>query len=172
MTLSEDAILTDNYRKANLSFAYLSAICAMAGYTCQPGTSPDADSIDASVKSGGHIRVQIDVQLKSTSSPILRRGNLHFRLNRKNYNDLAVPRHVPIILAVLELPKSQDEWLSCNADELILRRRLWWTSIMGEQQISAGSKTVIIPESQLLTPDSLSDLAENIRERISESRIT
>lgn len=169
MTLSEDAILTDNYRKEELSFVYLSAICAVAGYTCQRGPTPDVDSIDASVKSGGHIRVQIDVQLKSTSSPDLRRGNLHFRLRRKNYNDLAAPRQIPIILAVLELPRSQDEWLSCNADELILRRRLWWTSIMGEQQISAGSKTVIIPESQSLTPDSLSDLAGNIRERILES---
>ena len=127
------------------------------------------DSIDAIVKFGGLFRPQIDFQLKSTSSPCLRRGNLHFQLPQKNYNDLAAPRHVPIILAVLELPENPGEWLNYDSNELVLRRRLWWISLEGEPQISAESKTVIIPESQLLTPDSLSDLAENIRERILES---
>lgn len=164
MTLSEDAILTENYRKAELSFAYLSAICAMAGYTCERGPSVDMDSIDASVRTGGVPRIRIDVQLKSTSSLDLIGGNLHFQLSRKNYNDLATLRQVPIILAVLELPASQDEWLSCDADELVLRRSLWWTSLAEEQQISAGSKTVIIPQSQLLTPDSLGELASRERE--------
>ena len=170
MRLSEDAILTNDYRKAELSFAYLSAICAMAGYTCERGPSVDMDSIDASVRSGGVPRILIDVQLKSTSSPDLIGGNLHFRLSQKNYNDLADLRQVPIILAVLELPASQDEWLRCDADNLVLRRRLWWTSLRGEQPISAGSKTVIIPQSQLLTPDSLRELAANERELMLEPR--
>lgn len=32
-----DAILTDNDRKAELSFAYLAALAAYAGFTCQTG---------------------------------------------------------------------------------------------------------------------------------------
>ena len=42
-----DAILTDNDRKAELSFAYLAALAAKAGHTCQRGPQPDVDSIDA-----------------------------------------------------------------------------------------------------------------------------
>lgn len=167
MTLSEDAILTENYRKSELSFACLSAICAMAGYTCQRGPDPDLDSIDAIVKAGGFARPQIDVQLKSTSAPDLKGGVLHFRLSRKNYDDLAGLRQNPTILAVLELPPDPAEWLSCDEERLILRRRLWWISLEGSPQ---DSRTVRIPQSQFLTPDSLKELVANARERFTSAR--
>lgn len=35
----DEAILTDNDRKAELSFAYVAAFAAPAGYTCQRGSS-------------------------------------------------------------------------------------------------------------------------------------
>ena len=170
MTLSEDAILTDNYRKSELSFACLSAICAMAGYTCQRGPDPDLDSIDAIVKAGGFARPQIDVQLKSTSTPDLKGGVLHFPLSRKNYDDLAGLRQNPAILAVLELPPDPAEWLNCDAERLILRRRLWWTSLEGSPPIHTDSRTVRIPQSQFLTPDSLKELVAEARERFTSTR--
>jgi hypothetical protein len=40
-------IITDNQRKAALSFSYLAAISAKCGYTCEKGPSDDMDSIDA-----------------------------------------------------------------------------------------------------------------------------
>lgn len=171
MTLNEDAILTDNYRKSELSFACLSAICAVAGYTCQRGPDPDLDSIDAIVKAGGFARPQIDVQLKSTSAPDLKGDVLHFRLSRKNYNDLVGPRQNPAILAVLELPSDPAEWLNCDAERLILRRRLWWISLEGNPPLQAGSRTVRIPQSQFLTPDSLKDLIADVRQRFTSARI-
>ena len=64
-----DAILTNNDRKAALSFAYLAALAAKAGYTCQPGPQPDVDSIDATIRSGDLMRTGFDVQLKATSTP-------------------------------------------------------------------------------------------------------
>ena len=96
-----DAILTDNDRKAQLSFAYLSALAAKAGYTCQPGPQPDVDSIDATVRCGDRLRTQFDVQLKATSTPDKKEDGLHFRLPRKNYNDLTAARMSPLILVVL-----------------------------------------------------------------------
>ena len=48
-----DDSISDNQRKAELSFAYLSALCAMLGYTCQRGPTPDEDSIDATVRARG-----------------------------------------------------------------------------------------------------------------------
>ena len=170
LTLANDAILTDNYRKEGLSFAYLSAICAIAGYTCQRGPTPDLDSIDAVVRAGGYGRPQIDVQLKSTSAPTLIGGDLHFRLRQKNYNDLAGRQQNPRILAILELPEDPAEWLSHNAERLILRRRLWWVSLERESPIQAGSRTVVAPGTQLLTPDSMRAIVADARERLRAAR--
>ncbi len=77
-------LLSDNDRKAELSFAYLSALAAKAGYTCQRGPLPDVDSIDATVRTGDPMRTQFDVQLKSTASPqIGDDGDLRFPLKIK-----------------------------------------------------------------------------------------
>ena len=101
------------------------------------------------------MRPQIDIQLKATSVPTLYDDGLHFRLDSKNYNDLVTPRMCPIILVVLELPENSDDWLHCDDEGLTMRRRAWWLSISGCPEIESGTKTVTLPRSQLLTPDSL-----------------
>ena len=45
-----DGILRENDRKAELSYAYLHALAAKAGYTCQRGPQPDVDSVDSVVR--------------------------------------------------------------------------------------------------------------------------
>ena len=145
-----DAILGDNHRKSELSFAYLAALSAIAGYTCQRGPQPDVDSIDATVRAGGSMRPQIDVQLKATSSPSRLADGLHFQLGRKNYEDLRTPRLCPAILVVLELPTPPAEWFDCSADRLILRRCAWWQSLSEYPEADSDSKVVVIPESQRL----------------------
>ena len=159
------SLLSDNDRKANLSFVYLSAISTVAGYTCELGPNPDRNSIDASVRSGESMRPQIDIQLKATSTPGLYDDGLHFRLRSKNYNDLCeYPRMCPIILVVLELPEAEDDWLDCDAERLIMRRRAWWLSLSGYDEIEPGStRTVVLPRSQLLNPDSLMALMSQAR---------
>ena len=158
-----DSLLNDNYRKADLSFSYLAALSAITGYTCQRGPEPDLDSVDAIVKAGGSMRPQLDVQLKATSVPRLYDDGLHFRLCLKNYNDLVTPRMCPIILVVLELPEDSDDWLLCGAGGLTIRRRAWWLSISGWPDIDTSTKTVVLPRSQLLTPDSLRMLMDQAR---------
>ena len=130
-----DAILSENDRKAELSFAYLSALAAKAGYTCQRGPQPDMDSIDATIRSGDSARTQFDVQLKATSTPNKTEDGLHFRLRRKNYNDLTTARMTPLILLVLELPSDEAEWLECSMDHLTMRRCGWWASLAGYDPI-------------------------------------
>lgn len=159
-----DAVLADNDRKEELSYAYLSALSAMAGYTCERGPVPDRDSVDASLKAGGLLRPQIDVQLKATSSASRSRGNLHFRLARKNYDDLRILRMCPIILVVLELPEEQSDWLQSDAERLILRRCARWLSLRGHPEIAMESTTVYIPESQLLDVDELVRLMDLARQ--------
>ena len=144
-----DAVLIDNHRKAELSFAYLAALSAMAGYTCQRGPQPDVDSIDATVRAGGSMRPMIDVQLKATSSPTRRAsGLLALNLDQKNYNDLRVGRTSPAILVCLELPNDPSDWLHCDANKLVLRRCAWWESILDYPEIDTESKDIVFPEIQ------------------------
>ena len=159
-----DAVLADNDRKEALSYVYLSALSAIAGYTCERGPYPDRGSVDASLKAGGSLRPQIDVQLKATSSVIRNTGSLHFRLNRKNYDDLRIPRICPIILVVLELPEDPSDWLQSDAERLILRRRARWLSLRGDPEIATDSTTLYIPESQLLDVDELIRLMDLARQ--------
>ena len=151
--------LNDNERRANLSFAWLSALSALSGYTCERGPEPDRSSIDAVVRTGRPPDGQIDVQLKATSSPDVKSDGLHYRLANRNYGHLRQsPRFCPFILVVLELPADANAWYECDMERLVLRRRAWWLSLRGYPKIDTDSRVVILPESQLLNPDSLQHL--------------
>ena len=158
-----DAILTDNDRKADLSFAYLAAPAAKAGYTCQRGPQPDVDSIDATIRSGDPMRTGFDVQLKATSSPKRYKDGWHFSLSKKNYNDLSAARMVPLILLVLELPSDHTEWVECTVEELTMRRCGWWESLSGSEPTDAGSKTILIPSAQRLGSRGIAPVMARLR---------
>jgi len=148
----------DNDRKSELSFAYIAALAARVGYTCQRGPQPDVDSIDATIRSGDAVRTQFDVQLKATSSPDEKKDGLHFRLSRKNYNDLAALRVTPLVLVVLVLPPSEADWLACTVEHLTIRGCGWWTSIASRVPTDAESKTVVIPATQRIDMSGLAPL--------------
>ena len=154
--------LSNNDRRAELSFACLSALSSVAGFTCQGGPQPDIFKVDAILRSG---RNQIDVQLKSTSSPHRLTDGLHFRVDRQLYDTLRDDsRSFPIILAVLELPKERTQWIERTPESLILRRCLWWDSLTGYPEIQSGSKVIVIPDTQQLDPGALESLMEQTRQ--------
>ena len=155
--------MNDNQRKAELSYSYLSALCAMAGYTCQRGPTPDDDSIDATVRTRGSNRPVFDVQLKATSSPDWHADGLHFRLNRKNYDDLREGRTLKAILVILELPANSREWLDCTPNRLVIRRCAWWEWLSSYPEIEMDSRVVVIPESQRFDLEAMTSLMERIR---------
>ena len=155
--------MDDNQRKAELSFSYLSALCAIAGFTCQRGPTPDEDSIDATVRTRGSNRPVFDVKLKATSSPEWHADGLHFRLRRKNYDDLKEDRTLKAILVVLELPAASEEWVDCSAERLIIRRCAWWEWLWGYPDIERDSRVVVIPESQRFDLDAMFLLMDRIR---------
>ena len=154
----DDAILSDNDRKAELSFAYLAALAAHAGYTCQRGPQPDVASVDATIRSGDPIGTQFDVQLKATSTPSRGTDGLRFRLSRKNYNDLAAERMTPLLLIVLELPPADADWLTCTVDDLTMRRCGWWTSLSGRGPTDSDTTTITIPEQQRIGASGMTPL--------------
>jgi hypothetical protein len=152
-------ILNDDERKANLSFAWLAALASLSGYTCERGAQPDVSSVDAVVRTGRPPDGQIDVQLKATSSPDVKADGLYFQLRNPNYDHLRAPqRFCPIILAVLELPAHSNDWYEWDTEQLVLRRRAWWQSLRGYREITGNSRVVVLPEAQLLSPDTLQRL--------------
>ncbi len=154
-----DPLLTDNQRKAEMSHAYLAALAARAGYSLQRGPDPDVDSIDATIRSGSPNREAIDIQLKATAAPDEKSDGLHFRLKRKNYNDMVMPRTVPLVLVVLELPADESGWLDCTVERLMIRKCGWWVSLVGRDPLDAEeSRTVVIPRSQRIGSSGLTPL--------------
>ena len=154
----DDAILTDNDRKAELSFAYLAALAAYAGYTCQRGPQPDVASVDATIRSGDAIGTQFDVQLKATSAPDQGTDGLRFRLSRKNHHDLVADRMTPLMLIVLELPPADADWLECTLEHVVMRRCCWWTSLSGRDPTEGETKTIVIPQEQRIGVSGLAPL--------------
>ena len=105
-------------------------------------------SVDATIRSGDASSTQFDVQLKATSTPNLKTDGLHFRLLRKNYNDLVADRTTPLLLIVLELPPADADWLECTVEHLVMRRCGWWKSLLGNDPTDAETITIVIPEKQ------------------------
>ena len=144
----DEAVLTDNDRKVELSFAYVAALAAHAGCTCQRGPQPDVASVDATIRSGDASCTQFDIQLKATSAPSRGTDGLRFRLSRKNYNDLVADRTTPLLLIVLELPAADADWLECAVEHLTMRRCGWWALWSGRAPTDGETTTIVIPEAQ------------------------
>lgn len=121
------------------------------------------DSIDATVRSGDAMRTQFDVQLKATSTPKRKKQGLHFRLFRKNYNDLTAVRMTPLVLLVLELPADDTEWLECSVEHLTMRRCCWWASLSECEPTDAASKTIVIPTKQRFGRSGIAPLMARLR---------
>ena len=155
----DEAILTDNDRKAELSFAYIAALAAHAGYTCQRGPQPEVASVDATIRSGDASRTQFDVQLKATEAPSRGADGLRFRLSKKNYNDLvAADRMTPLLLIVLELPPADADWLKCSVEHLTMRRCGWWVSLTRRVPNDWETTTIVIPEDQRIGASGMAPL--------------
>lgn len=160
-------VLHPNNQKMLFSIAYLRTIVAVAG--CQVSGTPEVDdqSIDVTIIGYGTSRRQrprLDIQLKCTSrEDIFREDHISYSLEKKNYNDLCSEGHIPIILLVVIVPDSPEEWLDYSSqDQLILRRCGYWKSLYNERPIRVASKVVHIPYSNQFTPPVLREIMQNI----------
>lgn len=160
-----EMLLSGADRKEALCRVYVKALAARAGYaTSVP--EPDRDSVDLRIQAGGPRRPALDLQLKATT--VLsesRHGMLSFRLPIKNYRDLREETQTPRLLVVLELPMNEAQWMTVTDDELVLRRRAYWTSLQHghEEVLNQDSVTVHIPETNLLGVEALRGLMEQSR---------
>ena len=157
-----DGVLTCPDQKEGLSLVYARALAARAGYLVS-APQPDRDSIDLRIQAGGTQRPALDLQLKATTSigkPY--NGMLPFRLSIKNYDDLRIETQTPRLLAVLELPKDDSQWMTVTEKKLILRRRVYWLSLQKNYEQVEGQETITvhIPEQNILNVETLRHLME------------
>lgn len=164
---AEAATVTENEQKQQFSVAYVHAVAARAGFTCQ-ATLVDDDSVDVVIGARGWVHHQalvrsprVEVQLKATAQNILGPDALTFPLPVKNYEELRLPSAVPRILVVLRLPPSLAEWLEQSEEQMLCRHAAYWVSLAGRPETSNTSNiAVTLPRNHQLTVDSLCRLME------------
>jgi hypothetical protein len=153
--------------------AYVHAVAAHAGYTCQVEIVDD-DSVDVVIGATGYVHHQtvlrsprLGIQLKATSA--LRPGAkyLTFPLKLKNYQDLRMRNHIPRILLVLVLPEDPREWIEITEECMISRGCAYWISLLGKPERSnASSVSVRLPRSQRFDVEQLQGLMQRVSREV------
>jgi hypothetical protein len=161
--------VTENEQKQQLSVAYVHAVAARAGFTCQV-QNVDDDSVDVQIGAKGYVHdrsvicsPRIEVQLKATSSLNLKPNYLSFPLRLKNYQELRAMTLIPRLLVVFVLPKNASEWMETSEECMISRRCAYWASLLGMSETRNTSKVSIrLPRSQQFNVAQLQGLMQKI----------
>ncbi|HMH14170.1 MAG TPA: DUF4365 domain-containing protein [Edaphobacter sp.] len=157
-----------NQIKEELSYAYIHAIAARAGFACDR-PQKDYESLDVMISSQGAVsfdsirhNAQLGFQLKATSAEVLTdTPEFTYPLPIKNYNDLRLPSTIPRLLVVYVMPQDSSHWLTYHEPEehLIQRRCAYWLDLFGSQEVSnETSRTISIPRCNVLTVEALTTL--------------
>ena len=164
--------MTENEQKQQLSFAYVHAVAARAGFACdRPGV--DDDSVDLVIAAQGRIHdcavlrsPRIELQVKATVQNDLSEDPLAFPLPIKNYNDLREETLVPRLLVILQLPQNTNEWLEQSEQQMISRRFAVYSSLLGRPKSeNTATVTVHLPQNNMFSVDSLKDMMQRVSER-------
>ena len=151
--------------KELLSFAYMRAIAARAGFrVTQP--YPDRQHVDLQIDACGRLEpdgwgeAHLDFQVRArTTIPFAPDGEFAFQIERALYDNLrAEKRCVPLLLAVFIMPPDPDEWLTSSASELITRHCAYWCSLKDAPPIDTDYHSIHINRANLLTTTSLTSL--------------
>ncbi len=146
-----------------MSKAYAHAVAAQAGYVTAV-YELDRDGIDMRIQAGGVMRPALELQLKATINLGDGGDHVRFPLRRRNYDLLRLEAQTPRLLVVLELPKNQDQWMAITADELVIRHRAYWVSLLGyDETTNQSSVTIHIPKQNRFHVAGLRSLMEQSR---------
>jgi hypothetical protein len=161
--------ITREHCQERLSFAYINAVAAKAGYTC---TRPELDyGMDLQIKTveyeDGFLQdtgFALDVSAKATHNFVLLNGDIHYKLDVKAYNSLVKPRMIPAVLVLYCMPDDDALWLSVQEDETTLKHCGYWLSLRGQQPTdNTGSKVVNIPKKQMFREESLKQIMDKVK---------
>jgi hypothetical protein len=164
--------LTREHRQEDLSFAYISAVVANAGYNCSPPQRHDygidieigcVEKFRKRMRDTGH---RLHIQAKASHNfTISGDGNcIIYDLKADTYNDLILKHGNPVILVLYCMPSDEDGWLSVYEECTTLRHCGYWISLRGMP--ASTNKTTIrieIPKEQMFTDKSLKDIMDRIK---------
>jgi hypothetical protein len=173
--------ISDLNIESELSYAYLHAVASRIGVNCKmAGRHEDNNGIDAILTSWGpftgtYVReLDLKIQLKATKQiPTEINGSYSYFFSGANRYDELTETGYPVkrILVVFFLPDNPKEWLQVSQAELSLKKAAYWVSLAGKSKtFNQSGETVYLPKTQLLTPESLTDIfnrisrAKNIQE--------
>ncbi|MDR2410734.1 MAG: DUF4365 domain-containing protein [Bacteroidales bacterium] len=159
-------------KQEQFSIAYIKALAAPLGFN--PGKfDVDNDSVDISFTAQYDINSkirspEINIQLKCTQLTFSEDNLLHYPLPIKNYTDLQGSNlSNPRYLVVLCVPSDENDWLSIDESEMILRYSAYWFSLRYEPETkNTKTVTIKIPKNQLLNKESFKMLMDKASEGI------
>lgn len=167
--------LSENNVKAELSYAYLHAVAARAGFACKEGgRHEDNAGVDATLlvpeerldPASVYTQFPFGVQLKATSQqPALEAGRYSFWLEDvRRYDKLRLRTGpFPTVLAVLFLPQDAAAWLEHSEDALIARRCVYWTSLWdAPATTNTSGQTIYLPKANILSVEGLREIARRL----------
>lgn len=166
-------MLSENDVKSELSYAWLHAVSAHAGFACSvTHRHLDGAGVDAQVDVRRRLHPEsrftcfsLHFQLKATSQKIaIVGGNCSYSLEVPHYEKLRdTTIYIPRFMVLFELPEAAEEWLNVGPDQLIARKCARWVSLRGAPATeNQSSIAVYLPQANVLTPDTLREIATRI----------
>lgn len=164
--------ITKQHQEELLSLAYMIAVSSRAGVLFQEKTRHDY-GIDGTLERVGKLNGKffpegypLDVQLKSSINTVLETNDVSYKLDANAYNHLvtraAKQRATPCILVILRLPKDPADWLDLTEDRFLLKQCSYWIKLKGSLTQNKETKTIKIPRSNKITPESLKSLLDDV----------
>jgi hypothetical protein len=152
-------MLPDEHVKEHLHRAYVQAVAAQAGFTCD---FPQADyGVDARISqvrkmprgryraSGTHF----NVQMKASHQFTRRANDTGYSLEAEAYNSLVDHDDSPIILLVFCTPRLAVDRLDLGLDFLALQHCCLWFPRPTIPTLNSSSVNLSLPHTQLFTVD-------------------
>lgn len=160
-------------QQEEFSYAFISTIVSAAGYALQPPTRLiDNEGIDITITAPGEIGTvqspRFDAQVKcTTNSSLIKAKQIHYPLPVRNYDRLIHPNPAsPQLLIVVFIPKQLLSWVETTEDQTTLQKSAYWTSLKGRPKTANLDKTTVhIPRENLLTPQSLRNIMQQIADK-------
>ncbi|HAO19086.1 MAG TPA: hypothetical protein DCQ37_00425 [Desulfobacteraceae bacterium] len=164
------ALLPPIETESELSYAYLHAVAAYAGMSCEcSNRHADKLGVDALIRVSECFTPEsvltefaLDVQLKATISvPTEKDGKLsYFLKGADRYDKLRTPTVNPArILVVLFLPTDAAQWLQQTEEQLAIKRCAWWVSLRGAPDTeNTSGVTIYLPRNQVFNSQGLREI--------------
>lgn len=161
-------MMTQGHRQEALCRAYVQAIAALAGvgtssYAFDYGVDMSLRVIQQQDNLHQDARVQLDLQLRSTTRASVTDTQVSYDLDVRTYEYLRLSSRIPCILVLLVLPEDETKWLNQSAGELTIRHCAYWISLEGADPTTATSSIrIAIPQTQIFSVQAVRVMMEHL----------